>query len=420
MSQTLARLRGAVERVRTEPGLGRNVIAVAAVLALGLGVGAFILGNQQYNPPWRDDTLVWATFGEVVGAAPGRGQEVRISGVRVGDVRDMRTNDRGQAELLLAIRKDDYDRPIHDNASFVLRPKSPLNEMYVEVDPGAPPGSPVPEEGVLPVANSRSPIQIDQPLSHLDDRTRDALQAMLSASDQALARAPRDLPGGVGATTETLKTMRPVVEQLDQRRAKLKNLVTSLAQLSQAFGHSDEQLASLTSSLHTTLRSVSANSDELRAGLGELPGLTKDLGTAGRSVQRLSGQLDPTLDNVRKASDRMPKALRRVTGTVGEVDGVLGKAGPVAQKLRPVVRDLRPFVGDLAPALRDLSPIARQLGPITKAAVPYLPDLEAFVYQTNSLTSLRDANGGILRGLVQFGPASLPIEGLDDLSPTQR
>lgn len=115
-----------------------------------------------------------------------------------------------------------------------------------------------------------------------------------------------------------------------------------------------------------------------------------------------------------------PEALSRVTGTIERLDKTLVKAEPVARKLPGVVADLRPFVGHLNPALADLTPIVRQLHPITGGVVPYLPDVKAFIYQTNSLTSLRDANGGILRGLVQFGPATLPIEGLDELSPTQR
>jgi phospholipid/cholesterol/gamma-HCH transport system substrate-binding protein len=75
-------------------------------------------------------------------------------------------------------------------------------------------------------------------------------------------------------------------------------------------------------------------------------------------------------------------------------------------------------IADANTALVDLKPISAQLNPITAGLVSYLPDLEAFVYNTNSVTSLRDANGAILRGLLQVGPATVPLAGLDQ-SPTQ-
>lgn len=420
MSNLSARLRQTVQRLRTEPGLGRNALAVTVVMVIGVTVGGFILGRQQFNPPWQDTTLVWGTFREAVGVAPGRGQEVRISGVRVGDIRDIRVNDKGQAQLLLAVDQDLYGEPIYDNATMVLRPKSPLNEMYVEVNPGGPPAEPLPQEGQLPVTSTRSPVQIDQPLGHLDEKALDALQALLSASDQAMARAPRDLPAGLTATDAVVNDLKPVMVELDRRRENLATLITSLSQVSEAFGENDAQLASLVDSLHTTLGTVDRQSGSLQAALARFPELTGDLDQAAHAVGRLTGQLDPTLDNVKAAADTMPEALSRITDTVEKLDGTLEKAGPVARKLRPVVRDLRPFTMDADAALADLSPIVHDLAPMTAGLVPYLPDLGAFVYQTNSLTSLRDANGGILRGMVQFGPTTLPVAGLDDLSPTQR
>lgn len=420
MSESTSRLRTAIEHVRREPGFGRNVVMVAVVVAMGLAVGSFILGKQQYTPPWADETLVWATFDETVGVAEGTGQEVRISGVPVGEIREAEIDDRGDALLLLAIKRDVYDKPIYSDATMVLRPKSPLNEMYVEINPGTPAAEPVAPEGVLPVANTRSPIQIDQPLSHLDEQSLEGLESLLAAADQALARAPQDLPAGLDATTAVLNDLRPVVEELDKRRENIKTLVTALGQVSQAFGKNDERLASLTDGMHKTLRSMAGEGDSLRSALAQLPGLTDDLDRSSGSVRRLTEQLDPTLDKVREASDVTPEALSRVTGTIERLDKTLVKAEPVARKLPGVVADLRPFVGHLNPALADLTPIVRQLHPITGGVVPYLPDVKAFIYQTNSLTSLRDANGGILRGLVQFGPATLPIEGLDELSPTQR
>ena len=47
------RISRAIRYVRTEPGLLRNVIAVAVVIVLGLGIGGTVLSQQRFTPPWE-------------------------------------------------------------------------------------------------------------------------------------------------------------------------------------------------------------------------------------------------------------------------------------------------------------------------------------------------------------------------------
>jgi phospholipid/cholesterol/gamma-HCH transport system substrate-binding protein len=413
-------LRRGFDRVRNEPGLGRNVIALVVIVVLGLVCGGYILSQQRFTVPWENKSFVYATFSESPALAPGKGQELRMSGVPVGDIRDSELSEQGHALVLLAIDRNKYDGPIYDNATVVLRPKSPLNEMYIEMDPGTPAGKALPEYGVLPLQNAKPPVQVDAALSHLDTNTLAAVQSLLSASDVALARAPQDIPAGLTATDKVVQNLKPVVEALDSRREKLARLVTSVSQLSRSVGGDDARLTDLANSLQTTLKAVSDQSTQLRDSLGQLPGVVDQLNSATGSVQGLSDQLDPTLDNVRAATETLPDSLSRLTDTVDTLDTTVDKARPVAEKLKPVAADLRPFVGDLNSTLPDLQSISGRLDPVTAGLVQYLPDLQAFVYNTASVTSMRDASGGILRGLLQFGPATLPIPGASELSPTPR
>lgn len=414
------RLRRTVDRVRNEPGLGKNVLSVALVAVLGMVCGGYILSQQRFNPPWEDVRYVYATFSEAPAIAPGRGQEVRMSGVSVGDIRAAELSEQGDALVLLAIERSEYDGPVYDDATVVLRPKSPLNEMYIEMSPGTPQGTELEQYGVLPVQNSRPPVQVDAALAHLDDNALAGLQGMLSAADTALARAPQELPGGLVAADTVLQDLKPVVDQLDDRRDRLARLVTAVSQLSTALGGDDERLTTLAASLQTTLGTVSQQSEDLRSSLNQLPGVVDTLDAATGDVQTLSDQLDPTLDNLLAATETLPGSLDRLTDTVETLDGTVERAAPVAAGLRPFAADLRPFVADLNGALPDLQSITTDLDPVTAGLEQYMPDLGAFVVQTNSVVSLRDANGGILRGLLQFGPATVPLEGTSDLTPTPR
>ncbi|HWU22903.1 MAG TPA: MCE family protein, partial [Nocardioides sp.] len=294
-----------------------------------------------------------------------------------------------------------------------------LNEMYVEIDPGGPPAAVVPSGGTLPLANTRRPVEIDEVLDHLDDQSRAALTTLLSESDAALAHAPRDLPAGLDATSKVATDLRPVLRELDRRHAELRSLVTSLSAISTAVGGDDRRLTSLASGLDSTLSVVAARSGSLDATLRQLPAFTRRLGSATRSVSALTRQLDPTLTDLQRASGVLPGALHRLKSTVGHLATTVRVARPVVRHARPVVADLRPVSAQLRSALPTLEHTTGRLDPVTALLTRYLPDLGAFVVDTRSLVSLRDANGGILRGLLTINTTSDPSGLLAGLSPTK-
>ncbi|MBW0089263.1 MCE family protein [Pseudonocardia sp. KRD-184] len=402
---------------RSEPGLFRNVVVMAALIVLGLGVGGYILSQQRFNPPWENVLIFEATFEATPAISPGNGQEVRIAGVAVGDIREARVSDEGDAVLTLAVAAE---YPVYDNARVVLRPKSPLNEMYVEVSPGGPPGTPLEDGAVLPVGQSSEPIQIDEVTGYLDDNARYALTSLLSESDTALANAPATLPDGLRGADAVLTDLQPVVAELDVRRDKIARLVTALSQISSALGRDDERISRLAASLQTTLTTVAGQSQPLDDALAQLPDLDAQLRAATQGVTELAGELDPALVNLREATDVLPEALSRTNDSVERLDTTLDTLTPVIAAARPVVGDLRPVVGDLNASLDDLVPISERLEPVTAGLVPYLTDLQAFVYNTNSVVSLRDANRGILRGLLQVSPTTLPLPLQGLATPTPR
>lgn len=403
------------QRVRNEPGLGRNVLVLAALIALGVGTCAYILSQQGSGTttwPWEDRFTLTAEFDNAPAVAPGQGQEVRIAGVQVGKIESARVSKDGKAALKLSLEPG---YTVYDNARTVLRPKSPLNEMYVALDPGGPPGKPLPEGGTIPANQSQRPIQVDEVLAHLDTDTRHALTTMLSESDAALASAPESLADGLTATSDVARNLQPVVSALETRKETLAKLVTALAQIATAVGEDDARLAKLADGLEQTLGAAAEQNKAMNAAIAQLPGVTGQLKQATGSVQKLSDQLDPMLDSLRHASDDLPRSLDKLTKTVDRVGATVDEAGPVIAKAKPVVADLRPLVGDVNAALPQLRPVTRELDPVTAAVLPYLNDLRAFVYQTNSITKWHDKTGGMLRGLLVERPFEVLDEAPDNL-----
>jgi phospholipid/cholesterol/gamma-HCH transport system substrate-binding protein len=407
----VSRLSKAWERTRSEPGLGRDMGAIIGLMVIGLIVAGIILSQQRVNWPWKNETTFQADFRDAPGIAPGNGQEVRIAGVTVGRISAADTTSEGHARLTMAI---DPDFEVYQDARLVLRPKTPLNDMYVEMSPGTESAGVVGEDDVIPVAQTADPVQIDEVTSNLDERTRNALTALLGESDAALASAPSALPAGLSAATDNLRTFKPVVESLQKRRELIASLVTALSDISTAAGEDDARTRRLVASLATTLTTLAGRDDDIRAALDALPGVTSELGGATRSVQELTTQLDPTLRNLKEASGDLPSTLKDLGNVAGELEQTAVKARPVVQQLRPVVGDLRPFVAALRPALADVEPISRRLDTGTQVLTSRLTDLQAFIYNTASVVSLQDVNGGILRGQTSINTSTLPIPLGDD------
>lgn len=391
----MSRLASASERVRTVPGLARDVTTLVVAVAVTVGLSGFILSQMNFAPPWGNQFKFSVELANAPAVNPNTTNAVTIAGVEVGKLADWTVAPNGNARLSLEIKPG---HAIYSNAHAVLRPVSPLNEMYIEVDPGGPPAKPLPRNGVIPATQTRHPIQVDDVLKHLDARQQEALRGMLESADVALARAPSELPGGLRATDDTLVTLQPVVQALEMRRNNIKRLVTALAGISQAVGANHGRLVSLLDSTQQTLGVLARNDGALRNSLKQLPGLNGQLTNAFRGTQGLTKELDPTLTNLTRASDKLPTSLNRLTALAPKIGHTVDAARPFVEKARPVTADLRPFVRDLDVALDDTLPITTNLDRDTRILVPYLNDIQAFIYNTRSVYSVKDGRGNIIRG----------------------
>ncbi|MCW2778370.1 MAG: hypothetical protein JWN17_2095 [Frankiales bacterium] len=393
-------------RTKAEPGLGRDVRVLIATVVAGVLVGGYVLFMQRVEPPWTGSYTFAGEFQSVPAVSPGNGQEVRIAGVPVGSITKASVTDAGTAKLTMKL---DEGTVVYKDAKLLLRPKSPLNEMYVEMDPGTAKAGKLREGGTIAKSQTAQPVLVDEVLGNLDKRSRDALSSLLAESDVALAHAQPDLVDGIGSVKDTVVDLKPLATALQTRRDKIARLVTDVSRISQVVGGKDQRLAALANDTSRTLATVSSNNDALSASLADLPGVVDELGNATSKVDGLADELTPTLKDVTAASKDLPPALRELTDTVESLRTFSDKARPVIADARPVVAGLRPVVRDLNTSLRRISPITAKLDQDTALLVPYLVGVQDFFYNTMQLTTLSDANGGIFRGIVQEGSTALPV-----------
>ena len=127
-------MRRAIEKHAKDFGL------VVLVFVVALGVGGVILSKQRlYLPHWVP--LVGSDFVDrqleistAQSLTPGQGQEISIAGVKVGEIKKVELQG-GRALVTVKIRRPD-DQRIHENATALIRPKTGLNDMTIQLDPG--------------------------------------------------------------------------------------------------------------------------------------------------------------------------------------------------------------------------------------------------------------------------------------------
>ena len=123
---------------------------------------------------------------------PGQGQAVDIAGIQVGKITSVELED-GHAVVGMDIEPK-YMKLIHPDATLLLRPKTNLNDMVVEVDPGSGKGH-IEDGDNFPLAQTEPNTNLDAFLATLDADTRQYIQLLVAGGAQGIGGRGRQLSG---------------------------------------------------------------------------------------------------------------------------------------------------------------------------------------------------------------------------------
>ena len=110
-----------------------DFIAIVALVVIAMAVVIYILEHQPAFTLGKSYYTVKAQFPTGAAVTAGQGQSVDIAGVQVGQVGGVKLED-GRAVVTMNIFKK-Y-QPIYHDATVLLRPRTPLKDMYLALDPG--------------------------------------------------------------------------------------------------------------------------------------------------------------------------------------------------------------------------------------------------------------------------------------------
>jgi phospholipid/cholesterol/gamma-HCH transport system substrate-binding protein len=403
----------------------RIFVTVLALVAGALGLVGYILSNQRfYLPEWvpvigTDFYEVKAELATAQAVVPGQGQTVNIAGVKVGEVGDVTVED-GRAVVEMQIF--DEHKPIHRDATILLRPKTGLKDMFLSLDPGTEEAGAIPEGGRVRIANTLPDVNPDQVLAQLDADTRDYLRILLSGGgtafddERATAAGSRYEQTAEQDLRETFKRLEPaardgrrITRLLIRRRQNIRRVIHNFQEFSTAVAQRDRQLAALVASANANFEQFAAEEGAIREALRLFPPALTQTETTLRKTEALAAELGPTLEGLRPFARRLPTALERTR--------------PFFRETTPIIRDqIRPFAREVQPAVRDLRAATERLAPVTPRltrsfevlnkffnTLAYNPPggVEPFIFWGGwgahagaTLWSLQDAHGPIRRGLV--------------------
>jgi phospholipid/cholesterol/gamma-HCH transport system substrate-binding protein len=249
--------------------------------------------------------------------------EVKLRGVVVGEVRDVRTNGSG-AEISLAMRPDQIGR-IPRDVSARLLPKTLFGERYVDLVAGRP-GPRLADGDVIGQDRSATAVEVEQVVGDLMPMLQAVQPQKLSSILSTLAGA---LAGRGAALGQTLTWLGSDVDEFTPHLDEFTAGMRELAQVTDNYSRIAPDVVQALSDLTTTSRTIADQRANLASLFRDLTTGAQDLETFlrrnGTNFIRLSQASGPTLSLLAQYSPEYPCMLRALTAFAPEMDKVLGK-----------------------------------------------------------------------------------------------
>lgn len=398
-----------------------DFLAMVALALVGVLVGGFILSNQRfYLPGWvpfvgTDFFALKAEMRTAQAITPGQGQTVAMAGVPVGEITGVELKN-GRALVSMDIQQQ-YADDIHTNATILTRPKTGLNDMLLQLNPGRAPAPNAPDGYVIPVGQTVPNVNPDEVLAALDTDTRNYLKMLIGGAGEGLT-------GNRGPLAQTLRRFSPTARDVDKitkllavRREAVADNIHNLRQITEALAGNDKNLTAWVDSTNAVFRSFANQDQNLRAALGELPTALNATNNAVISANTLGQKLGPTLGSLLPFAQYLaPASLASQETFKATTPTLKNQLRPFSVAVQPTVANLKPATADLAAATPNLGSAFSALNYLTNALAYKSSGQESFLFYAAWLNhigalqfTIQDAMGPVRRGLFLLNCANAQV-----------
>jgi virulence factor Mce-like protein len=384
------------ERVRLEISRSARPFAVViAAMTLGLASVAFLLVRLDVTLPWQHRYDVRVAVTDAKGVVAGS-DEVRISGVVVGKIVKVQLAGR---HAVLTARIERRYAPLYRNARLQLRPKTALEDMYLNVESrGTPAAGRLASGGELAADRTETPVQIGQVLDIFNADVRPRVARAIDSLGKGLGDHGDELRAALTQLAPFLDAARGLTLETAVRKTQTARLVHNFALLSDTLAQRDDQVAALVHNASGVLSELASVDRPLGQLIDELPPTLRQLPQSFAALRTASDDLDGALVALRPAARALPAGLRAVQALSPDLTSGAAALRRPLPSLARLSRALPSLSSNLQAGVSSLRPQAPRLNRVTAAVVPCELAVQKFFQWTMSVGKFYGVRGAVLRG----------------------
>jgi phospholipid/cholesterol/gamma-HCH transport system substrate-binding protein len=347
-----------------------------------------------------------AEFQTAQAVTPGQGQAVVVASIQIGKVASVTLED-GHAVVGMEIEPK-YMKLIHPDSQFLLRPKTGLNDMTVEVEPGS--GTEPVEDGhKFGLAQTEPNINLDQFLASLDSDTRQYIQLLVAGGAQGIGGHSTQLGNALRRFEPFVEYTAKLNKAIAGRRTELAKVIHDFGELTTELGKHDQQIRTFVGSSEKALGNFANQKQALEEAFEEFPSTLRAAKEGLASSDEFSKVALPTLTKLIPQAQASTPAFKATEKLFSQT------TAPIRDGIRPFTRETRPTLSQANKGSEPLEKTVRSFGNSLVGLnsffneLAYKPKGEAQSYlfylpwanhDLNSSFSLQDGGGAVLRSQV--------------------
>ena len=286
--------------------------------------------------------------------------EVRISGLNVGRVKskELGTGTRTLVELEI----DPEFAPLPRDTRALLRQKSLLGQIYVELSPGDK------SSGILrdgdTIANSRveESVELDEIVRTFDRPTRRNFQSWVEELSTAISRGRgQQLNDAIGNLPKFVANGSDLLRILDEQEPAVRGLVRNAGSVQGELNRRYGELRRLVVNANGFFSAVASRDDALADTIRVLPTFLDESRLTLARLERFANETRPLV------RDLIPVAI--------ELRPTVHNVGRLAPDLKQLFQDLDPLIDESKETLPEAARFLRGAEPLFEALHVYLPEL---------------------------------------------
>ena len=240
-----------------------GIFTLASVLVTGLLaaiMGNFGFGSQtEYKAIFSNASMIE------------KGDDVRVAGLSVGEVRNVEIHQRNNAVVTFRIKSD---VPMTDNSGAEVRFLNLVGDRYMALTQGDPGGKKLREGATIPMARTTPSLN----LTELFNGFQPLFQALTPAEVNELSLNLIKVLQGEGGTVQSLlKHTASLTNDLADRDKLVGEVITNLSSMLKTVDDRHVQLNELITELQGWMGNLAKDRKAIGASLGNMSSLTKEL-----------------------------------------------------------------------------------------------------------------------------------------------